>query len=263
MRVASCAATRDKRPSQADSSPPSLITPCSLLPLRSPTRWTVWWTKGAMPGSGPTWWHSVGTSSCPRRRQPKAMSPHPAHPPSPPLLRPRLRGSDGPSCSLASTTCCRCSVPPASVKCGSSPSSPTLVSCGPSSDTCPFPSIRPRSLRPGARRRPSSSPTIRPRPGTPRTIPNQGATRSIRASPETTAPGAPDPPRSRGSAAACGPPAHPRPPRSHDLIRPGPPRSHPPQPDPHHPTPRSRPPETPHHLAFVNRPTPVGFPIHR
>ena len=39
-------------------------------------------------------------------------------------------------------------------------------------------------------------------------------------------------------------------------------RSHPPQPDPHHPTPRFRPPETPHHLAFVNRPTPVGFPIH-
>jgi hypothetical protein len=34
-------------------------------------------------------------------------------PPSPPPLRPRPRGSAGPSCSLASTTCCHSSVPPA------------------------------------------------------------------------------------------------------------------------------------------------------
>ena len=75
---------------------------------------TVCWLP--MPGSGPTWWHSVAPSSCPRSQQPRAMSPHPAHPPSPPLLRPRLRGSDGPSCSLASTTCCRCSVPLVAVR---------------------------------------------------------------------------------------------------------------------------------------------------
>ena len=37
------------------------------------------------------------------------------------------------------------------------------------------------------------------------------------------------------------------------FVRPGPPRSKPPQPDPHHPTPRLRPPQTPHHLTVWQR----------
>jgi len=85
------------------------------------TATTVCWPR--MPGSGPTSWPSAGPSSCPRSQQPRAMSPHPAQPPSPPPLRPRPRGGHpreawvaGPSCSLASTTCCRSSVPPGTAR---------------------------------------------------------------------------------------------------------------------------------------------------
>jgi len=64
-------------------------------------------------------WLSAGPNSCPRRQQPKAMSPRPACLPNSPPPRPHPRGSAGPSCSLASTTCCRCSVRGTHVKRGS------------------------------------------------------------------------------------------------------------------------------------------------
>jgi hypothetical protein len=64
--------------------------------------------------------HLAGLGRLQRRRlrapRPKAMSPHTAHPPNPPPRRPPPRESDGPSCSLASTTCCRCSVPPVAAR---------------------------------------------------------------------------------------------------------------------------------------------------
>ena len=47
-----------------------------------------------------------GPSACPRSLRPKQLPPHPAYPPTPPLLLPPLRASAGPSCSRASMTCC-------------------------------------------------------------------------------------------------------------------------------------------------------------
>ena len=69
------------RPSSYSTPSPSSFRPRACIVIATTGSWLP------MPGSGPTWWHSVGPSSCPRRRQPKAMSPHPAHPPSP-LPRP-------------------------------------------------------------------------------------------------------------------------------------------------------------------------------
>lgn len=96
------------------------------------------------------------------------------------------------------------------VRCASSRSSPTPPSCGPSSETSVSPSIRRPSRPREARRKPSYSPSIRLRHGTPRTMRPRGPTPSIRAYPETTGPGAPETPPHPGSAAACAPAALPR-----------------------------------------------------
>ena len=119
------------------------------------------------------------------------------------------RAVAGPSSSPVSTRSTPCGDRVATVRCASSRSSPTRPSCGPSSDTSVSRSIHRPSRPHEPRRRPSCSPSIRLRHGTPRAMRPPGPIPSIRASRATTGPGAPKTPRHPGSAAACAPAAHP------------------------------------------------------
>jgi hypothetical protein len=125
---------------------------------------------------------------------------HPTGPPASPAPPAATRRTAAPavaglSCLRGSTRCTPSGARPATVTCESLPSSPTLASFGSSSGTCVSRSTRPRSVRPGARRRPSCWRSIPPHSGirqTRGTTRPPAATPSIRACPETTGPGAPE-----------------------------------------------------------------------